>query len=933
MNSSCKFLWPGLVLAALTLPAYSQAPVGRWNLGEQDPGAVAGGYVNVVTKDSLSTNDLAAYGYPSYSANVPGGGSTLSMAFDGASVVQGSIVGSGAGFDSLYRTLDFNNFSLSCDVFMMAAGAGGFSFPVSIGRNGGGLAIVEVGGNWHVIHQGVVNSAAGPAAALNAWTHLDLVRKDFGSGVRSVLFINGVGAVTNATTPISPTDFFTIGGNELGTAVPGSVEGYFNGLVDNVVITNLSLGSPPAVSGIAVAPDTIYTGNSIILAVTGLTGDSASRSFAWRKDGTVITNTTTAAVTIPGVTTTFSGNYDVVITNLHGTVTSPPVAVTVLDASYSGGADVVRYRMGDNDPGAADGMPGNAVTKDAIGTNDLVASGAPLYGSSVPVGGGSFSMTFDGASFYRSTELTNLYDNLDFNNFSLSCDVYVTALGGGGFSFPISMGGQNGGGFSIVEIGGTWYLLHQTVGQSSVGFPVTLNQWTHLELQRRQFGTAVRSRLFVNGVDVGAQITSGPTLPIQPILTVGANTLADGVGVEGPFSGRIDNVVIHNYSVGAKPVIVSGPAASPGTVLVAGDSLTLTATAQGGSPLTFNWRKNGAIIASTVGGSGLPVTTTITNVAASEAGSYDIVVTNLLGSATSSAIKVVVLPAGTQRQTPVVQFRLGEDDPGAIAGGPGAAATRSADGSLQLAANGSPIYSSLVPAGGSTLSMVFPDGLSFYEGTGDSWTALYSVFDFNNFSVACDVYMTGLGAKGFSFPFSIGGSGTGLAVVEVGGSWRLIHHSVVLGDAGPAVELNTWTHLEVLRKDFGSGTETRLVINGVDSGLSITGGLNPPVNAFFVGANRVGSGPEGQLFGQVDNVVLQSFTSPAAYQTVQMVAGQVQVDALGRANGTYTLWRTLNLNPASWSKVTTQTADAAGNVRLVDPSSPPGGAFYRTTAP
>ncbi|MCX6923297.1 MAG: hypothetical protein NT154_08825, partial [Verrucomicrobia bacterium] len=636
--------------------------------------------------------------------------------------------------------------------------------------------------------------------------------------------------------------------------------------------------------------------------------------------------------TLPNVTVANSGDYDVTLTSSFGAVTSAVVTVTVLDASYSGGGDVVKYRMGDNDPGAADGGPGNAVTKDALGTNDLAAFGAPLYNANVPSGGGAFSMSFDGASYYQSTSLVDLYQNLDFNNFSLSLDVYVTALGSGGFSFPISMGGQSGGGFSIVEIGGTWYLLHQTVQQSSVGFPVTLNQWTHLELQRRQFGTAVRSRLFINGVDVGVQITTGPALPIHPNLTIGANATANEAGVEGPFTGQIDNVVIHNYSIGAKPVLNAGLSAEPGNILLAGESLTLAATAQGGSPLTYNWRKNGGIFASTVGASGAVASTILASVTAADSGNYDLVVTNLIGSVTSAVVKVTVLPAGSPRPTPTVKYRLGEDDPGAIAGGAGNATTQPASGSLALSATGTPAYSSNVPTGGSTLSMSF-DGASFYGGTGDPWTAFYSTFDFTHFSFSCDVYMTALGASGFSFPFSIGGSGTGMAAVEIGGNWQAIHHGIGYSPVGPPVALNTWTHLELRRMNFGSGIQTRLFVDGVDIGGPVGGTPTAPVGALYVGANRVGSGPEGYFNGQIDNVLMFSYTSPASTLSVQARSGQVLVNSQGMPGASYTLWRTLKFNPSNWTVVTNGIADTTGRVTLTDPAPPAAGSFYRTSAP
>jgi hypothetical protein len=933
MKNNLRLTSASLVLACFASTSFAAAPVARWNLGEQDAGATSGAPGNSITRDAISTNDLIASGAPLYT-NTAATGSTLSMFFDGASFYQGSVVANGAGLDALYASLDFNNFSLSCDVYMTALGAAGFSFPVSLGRNGAGITVVEIAGKWQVIHQGAGVSNPGPDVALNTWTHLDLIRKNFGSGVETRLYIDGstTPAAVLAGNPGTPTDFFTIGANELGTAVPGAVEGYFQGMVDNVVITNLNIGAQPALTGVTVYPGTIYSGNSVILTASGVSGDAAGLTFLWRKGGTVFTNSGTArSITFPQVTTTNSGNYDLVITNTYGSATSEVVTVSVLDPSFSAGADVARFRMGDDDSGAASGNPGQAVTKDAIGTNDLAAFGAPFYTNDVPAGGGALAMAFDGASYYQSTNLVNLFNNLDFNNFSLSLDVYVEALGSLGFSFPISMGGQNGGGFSIVEIGGSWYLLHQLVGQSAVGFPVALNQWTHLELQRRQFGTTVSSRLFVNGVDIGAELVGGPSLPIHPNLTIGANARADEISVEGAFTGFIDNVVIHDFSLGAKPKVTAGVSAEPGSILLAGESLTLSAAAQGGSPLTFNWRNNGVVFASTVGtgGSG---STTRTNLTTGDAGTYDVVVTNLLGSATSQSVKVTVLPAGSTRPLPTLQYRLGEDDPGAAAGSAGKAATEPVAGSLELTANGTPMYSAQVPAGGSTLSMSF-DGASFYEGAGDPWTNFYSTIDFNHFSASCDVYVVAPGATGFSFPFSIGGKGTGLAAVEIGGKWQAIHHGVTLSSVGPDVVLNSWTHLELRRMNFGTGFQTRLFINGEDVGITINGDPKTPVGALYIGANRVDNGPEGYFNGLVDNFRMFSDTTPAATLSVSSTAGRIDVVGQGFPGATYSLWRSPSLATPSWTKVTNGAADSLGHLMLTDPTPPASGAFYRTSAP
>ena len=91
--------------------------------------------------------------------------------------------------------------------------------------------------------------------------------------------------------------------------------------------------------------------------------------------------------------------------------------------------------------------------------------------------------------------------------------------------------------------------------------------------------------------------------------------------------------------------------------------------------------------------------------------------------------------------------------------------------------------------------------------------------------------------------------------------------------------------------------------------------------------------PEGYFNGQIDNVLMFSYTSPASTLSVQANAGQVQVNSQGMPGASYTLWRTPTFNPASWTMVTNGIADTNGRVTLTDPAPPATGSFYRTSAP
>lgn len=102
---------------------------------------------------------------------------------------------------------------------------------------------------------------------------------------------------------------------------------------------------------------------------------------------------------------------------------------------------------------------------------------------------------------------------------------------------------------------------------------------------------------------------------------------------------------------GLPPVITASP---PARTVAAGATVILPVIVSGSPSLTYQWRKAG--VALTGNASATTATLTLTNVQAAEAASYDVVVTNSIGSATSAAAPLIVTPAAPAlANSPVAQ--------------------------------------------------------------------------------------------------------------------------------------------------------------------------------------------------------------------------------------------------------------------------------------
>lgn len=102
---------------------------------------------------------------------------------------------------------------------------------------------------------------------------------------------------------------------------------------------------------------------------------------------------------------------------------------------------------------------------------------------------------------------------------------------------------------------------------------------------------------------------------------------------------------------GAAPLIVSSPVSQ---TVNAGSNLVLNVVAAGSPAISYQWRRNGAPVSGAI-----YATLALNNVQAADAGNYDVVVTNSVGTATSGVAALTVMPVAPTITTQPVSRSVG----------------------------------------------------------------------------------------------------------------------------------------------------------------------------------------------------------------------------------------------------------------------------------
>jgi hypothetical protein len=443
----------------------------------------------------------------------------------------------------------------------------------------------------------------------------------------------------------------------------------------------LSVTAAPTAPTITTQPSSSsnVVGNAVSFSVS--VSGTAPFSYQWRKDGVPIGGATSATYSISSTATSDAASYTVVVTNGVGSVTSTSAVLTITAAAT---APIITTQPSSLSitAGAAASFS-VAVSGTSPFTYQWKKDGATINGATAASYTISSTSTVDGASY--TVVITNSMGSVTSNVATLSVaspapvikiqPSGLTINQGQNATFTVGLettGSYNyqwkKDGVAIVgATGSTLRLVNVIVAQAgSYSVVVTNNSGS---VTSNAANLTVNSSLTITANPVSRAAGIGDTMSsafsVTATAAAGVNLSyqwrRDGVNIAGATSATLALASIKASDFGAYSVTVSSPTAtitsSPavlyrvsdpvvapvitrepkGITIKAGSSLILSVSASGSPAPTYQWQLNGTAVPGATAS-----TLVLTDILASQAGSYNVVVTNSAGSATSKSATVVI---------------------------------------------------------------------------------------------------------------------------------------------------------------------------------------------------------------------------------------------------------------------------------------------------
>lgn len=337
-------------------------------------------------------------------------------------------------------------------------------------------------------------------------------------------------------------------------------------------------------------------GDSISLSVS--VNGTAPFTYQWKKGGADIARATASTYGINALATTDAGSYTVVVTNGAGSITAGPILIDVTPAT----APTFNY------------PPGNLTytVGDTINFYASVSGTSPL--TFVWYKGTTEIATITSYSYSKANaqasdtgtyhvKVTNVAGTVTSPDFTVTVN-------------PLAAPVLSGPSSTTVDTGNSFWLSAWVNNSSGVTF-----QW------------------YKDGVAIAGATSSSYSVNSATASDAGAYTIK-ATNSAGTTTSAVATVTVRPAVAPSGVSITTGPITAS-----VNESFNLYASSNGTSPLSYQWRKDGVNIVGATSSSYYKSGVTV-----NDSGTYSVVVTNSVGSATSSGTVVSV----TSAQAPII---------------------------------------------------------------------------------------------------------------------------------------------------------------------------------------------------------------------------------------------------------------------------------------
>ncbi len=345
------------------------------------------------------------------------------------------------------------------------------------------------------------------------------------------------------------------------------------------MVATLTVWVPPTISS-QPQSTTNLTGANVNLSVTA--GGTSPLSYQWLFNNAIVAGASSSSLTLSNAQLSSAGSYSVIITNVGGAITSTVATVTMWVLPTITNAPLSRTNLAGTDA---------LFTAGAAGTQPL-----------------SYQWLFNGTNLSGATSSALTVSAVQTNNAG-SYAVLVTNVAGSITSVPAILTVWVPPGISTPPQSQT------NLVNSTANFTVAATGTQPLSYQWQFNGTNLSG-------------ATGTSLTLNPVQLTQAGAYAVVItNVAGSMTSAPATL-----TVWVPPAIITQPLSVTNT---AGSSTGFSVSATGTQPISYQWRFDGAPISGAT-----TANLSLTNVQVGQAGSYDVVVTNVAGS-TNSVVAIL----------------------------------------------------------------------------------------------------------------------------------------------------------------------------------------------------------------------------------------------------------------------------------------------------